>query len=244
MVRKIGNVLGIVRLAIVVSPLLAMAQEAAVPVVRMTQSPLSGGLIALAANLGRRHRSVRQRARSGPHGRIGNGIDRPQSKRSRPDFHPDAAGPGIHRSADPVRARDRIPAAAEDLKIRVIVCRRGPSGPVSFPLPRCRGYPCRRKFETHRGFQMRLRSSTPTALRALQNIEGRAALLALQQHIRRTRAPVCRSRGRECQHVTADRAMRQPSRRRMLQDGMPARRAQTPPMHDQHRRAALYAPTR
>jgi F-type H+-transporting ATPase subunit c len=52
MVRKIGNVLGIVSLAIVASPLLAMAQEAAVPVVRMTQSPLSVGLIALAANLG------------------------------------------------------------------------------------------------------------------------------------------------------------------------------------------------
>ena len=52
MVRKIGNVLGIVTLAIVASPLLAMAQEAAVPVVRMTQSPLSVGLIALAANLG------------------------------------------------------------------------------------------------------------------------------------------------------------------------------------------------
>jgi F-type H+-transporting ATPase subunit c len=52
MVRKIGNVLGIVSLVIVASPLLAMAQEAAVPVVRMTQSPLSVGLIALAANLG------------------------------------------------------------------------------------------------------------------------------------------------------------------------------------------------
>jgi len=52
MVRKIGNVLGIITLAIVASPLLAMAQEAAVPVVRMTQSPLSVGLIALAANLG------------------------------------------------------------------------------------------------------------------------------------------------------------------------------------------------
>jgi F-type H+-transporting ATPase subunit c len=51
MVRKIGNVLGIVALAIVASPLLAMAQEAAVPV-RMSQSPLSVGLIALAANLG------------------------------------------------------------------------------------------------------------------------------------------------------------------------------------------------
>ena len=51
MVRKIGNVLGIVTLVIVASPLLAMAQEAAAPV-RMTQSPLSVGLIALAANLG------------------------------------------------------------------------------------------------------------------------------------------------------------------------------------------------
>ncbi len=52
MVRKIGNVLGFVALALVASPMLAMAQEAAVPVVRMTQSPLSVGLIALAANLG------------------------------------------------------------------------------------------------------------------------------------------------------------------------------------------------
>jgi F-type H+-transporting ATPase subunit c len=51
MVRKIGNVLGIVALVIAASPLLAMAQEAAAPV-RMTQSPLSVGLIALAANLG------------------------------------------------------------------------------------------------------------------------------------------------------------------------------------------------
>ena len=42
MVRKIGNVLGIVALVIAASPLLAMAQEAAAPV-RMTQSPLSVG---------------------------------------------------------------------------------------------------------------------------------------------------------------------------------------------------------
>src|ERR1700735_2033967 len=51
MVRKIGNVLGIVALAIAASPLLAMAQEAAAPV-RMRQPPWSVGLIALAANLG------------------------------------------------------------------------------------------------------------------------------------------------------------------------------------------------
>src|ERR1700685_3136786 len=52
MVRRSGRILTMVSLAIIASPLIAMAQEAAVPVVRMTQSPLSVGLIALAANLG------------------------------------------------------------------------------------------------------------------------------------------------------------------------------------------------
>src|SRR5258708_20032347 len=45
MVRKIGKVLGIVTLAIIASPLLAMAPQAAVPLVRMTHSPLTSVLI-------------------------------------------------------------------------------------------------------------------------------------------------------------------------------------------------------
>lgn len=52
MVRRIGKVLAMVSLAIIAAPLLAMAAEAAPPVVRLTTSPLSVGLIALAANLG------------------------------------------------------------------------------------------------------------------------------------------------------------------------------------------------
>ena len=52
MLRRIGTVMTMAGMTILASPLLAMAQEAAVPVVRMTQSPLSVGLIALAANVG------------------------------------------------------------------------------------------------------------------------------------------------------------------------------------------------
>ena len=50
--RRIGTVMTMAGMAILASPLLAMAAEAAPPVVRLTSSPLSVGLIALAANLG------------------------------------------------------------------------------------------------------------------------------------------------------------------------------------------------